>query len=257
MTVSQTFGVDSWWIVDSPKKSRPRWTAAWSVTFVHIPPYSVVLVEVIPSHPLDFGRKFVVRSNRPSPCEVQLLETCENYVAISASGFRTPWFFWIFWMQQVSLSLLSHDCSMIQIQIQKTLMIPDFEMSRQVSSLLQPSTRQGMHLSAFLENSTLRRVLNFFLPSRQVSLWMLWVSPALLDAIGWFTDEELVETVDVRFIAVGFDFATILSSFFLFLQLVKLKVQFLVSFFPETLRRGAVPQHQSELMGREFFTNRG
>ena len=25
------------------------------------------------------------------------------------------------------------------------------------------------------------------------------------------------------------------------------------SLFPETLRRGAVPQHQSELMGRELF----
>ena len=42
--------------------------------------------------------------------------------------------------------------------------------------------------------------------------------PGLFDAIGWFTDEELVETVDVRFTAVGFDFATILSSFFLFLH---------------------------------------
>ena len=36
--------------------------------------------------------------------------------------------------------------------------------------------------------------------------------PGLFDAM--FTDEELVETVDVRFIAVGFDFATILSSSF-------------------------------------------
>ena len=32
-----------------------------------------------------------------------------------------------------------------------------------------------------------------------------------------------------------------------------LQVPFLVSFFPETLREGAVPQHQSELMGRELF----
>ena len=38
--------------------------------------------------------------------------------------------------------------------------------------------------------------------------------PGLFDAIGLFTDEELVETVDVRFIAVGFDFATILLSSF-------------------------------------------
>ena len=55
--------------------------------------------------------------------------------------------------------------------------------------------------------------------------------PGLLDAIGWFTDEELVETWEDRFIAVGFDFATILSSPFLFLhpfaivlgQLIKLE----------------------------------
>ena len=33
-------------------------------------------------HPSDFGRKFVVRSNRRSPCEVKLLETHENYVSI-------------------------------------------------------------------------------------------------------------------------------------------------------------------------------
>ena len=73
-----------------------------------------------------------------------------------------------------------------------------------------------MHLSVALENSTLRRILSFLLPSRQVSL-QLCVSPGLFDAIGWFTDEELVEKVEVRFIAMGVDFATILSSFFLFL----------------------------------------
>ena len=56
-------------------------------------------------------------------------------------------------------------------------------------------------------------------------------TPGLFDAIGWFTDEELVETVDVRFFAVGFDFATILSSSFrsctlfaiVLVQLVNLK----------------------------------
>ena len=35
---------------------------------------------------------------------------------------------------------------------------------------LSPSTRQGVHLAAPLENSTLRRVLNFFSPCFQVSL---------------------------------------------------------------------------------------
>ena len=50
-------------------------------------------------------------------------------------------------MQRATLSLLSRDCSMIQIQ--KTPMIPDFYLSRQVSPLLQ--------------NSTLRRVFEFLL----------------------------------------------------------------------------------------------
>ena len=41
--------------------------------------------------------------------------------------------------------------------------------------------------------------------------------PGLFDATRWFTDKELVETVEVKFIAIGFDFATTLSSSFLFL----------------------------------------
>ena len=70
-------------------------------------------------------------------------------------------------MQQVSLSLLSRDCSIIQMQ--KIPMILTFIWRGRFLQLLQPSTRQGMHLSAFLEDSTLRRVLNCFLPWRQVS----------------------------------------------------------------------------------------
>ena len=73
---------------------------------------------------------------------------------------------------QTSFHLLfSRDRSTIQIQ--KIPTIPDSPLLRQISPLLQPSTSQGVHLSAFLENSTLRRVLNFFLTSRQVSLQML------------------------------------------------------------------------------------
>ena len=36
--------------------------------------------------------------------------------------------------------------------------------------------------------------------------------PGLFDAIGLFTDEELVETLTARFIAAGFGFATVLVS---------------------------------------------
>ena len=38
--------------------------------------------------------------------------------------------------------------------------------------------------------------------------------PGLLDAIGLFADEELAGTCEDKFIAAGFDFATILSSSF-------------------------------------------
>ena len=89
-------------------------------------------------------------------------------VAIFCFQLQNSLKFQNFWTQQFSPSLLCRDCS--RIQIQKTFMIPDRCLLRQVSLQLCPSTRQGMHLAAFLENSTLHRVLNFFLPSRQVSL---------------------------------------------------------------------------------------
>ena len=53
------------------------------------------------------------------------------------------------------------------------------------------------------------------LPIRQETLnvldtvsWRMW----LFDAIGRSTNEELVETVDLKFIVVGFNFAALLSS---------------------------------------------
>ena len=101
----------------------------------------------------------------PSPCEVQLLVTYENDVAI----FCFP----ALELSEFSEFLDATSFPVSMIQIQKRPMIPDFYLSRQVSPPLQPSTHQGMHFSAFLENSTLRRVWNFFLPSRQVSLKML------------------------------------------------------------------------------------
>ena len=88
-------------------------------------------------------------------------------VAIFCFQLQNSLKFQNFWTQQFSPSLLCRDCSMIQIQ--KTFMIPDLCLLRQVSLLLCPSTRQGMHLSASLENSTQGRVLNFFFPLHQVS----------------------------------------------------------------------------------------
>ena len=76
-----------------------------------------------------------------------------------------------------------------------------------------PSTRQGMHLAVSHENPTLRRVE--FLLSLASGFPVDAVSvPELFDAIGRFTDKELVETVEVKFTAMGCDFSTILSSSF-------------------------------------------
>ena len=140
------------------------------------------------------------------------LEFSEVPELLDASGFPVTSFSWLL---QDSDSENSHD--------------PDVCLLRQVSLQLCPSTRQGMHLSASLEDSTLRRVLNFFFPLHQVSLNLS--IPGLFDAIGSFADEELTETVEDRFVTVGFDFATSLSSSFcscmmfaiVLVQLIKLE----------------------------------
>ena len=68
-----------------------------------------------------------------------------------------------------------------------------------------------MHLAAALENP--HAASNFELILILLSGFPEAVSiPGLLDAIGLVADEELVGTTEDRFIAVGFDFATILSS---------------------------------------------
>ena len=98
--------------------------------------------------------------------------------ALLAFSFRIPWIFWIYGCNRFHRNFLMINrfpCNfswLSTIQIQKTPIIPDFHLSRQVSLLLFPSTRQSVHLAASLENSTLRRVLNFFFSWRQVSLKM-------------------------------------------------------------------------------------
>ena len=67
-------------------------------------------------------------------------------------------------------------------------MIPDVYLLRQVSLILYPSSRQGMHLAASLENSTPRRISNFFFPLRRVPEALSF--PGLPDAIGSFADEK-------------------------------------------------------------------
>ena len=99
------------------------------------------------------------------------------------------------------------------IQIQKISIIPGFHLSRQVFLLLFPPIRQGMHLAASLENSKLPRVFEFlFSLASGFPEAVSFIGS--FDAIGPFEDEELAEKVEDKFIAIGFDFATIIDSSF-------------------------------------------
>ena len=117
---------------------------------------------------------------------------------LDATGFSVTSFWWL-----------------LQIQNQKIPMIPDLFQSGQVSPILQPSNRQGTHLLDAASGLKFILALASGLPVDALS------TPGLFDAIGWFTDEELVETVDVRFIAVGFE---------LFLTFVKCHADIFSSF---------------------------
>ena len=119
------------------------------------------------SHPLDFGRKLVALVAQPlrlSPCEVQLLETCEKVCGHFLLPVKNLWI--------TGRNRFPRHIFLMIVRGSRFRKLPWFVtyMSRQVSPLLQPIIRQNMHISAFLENPTLRRVLNFLLPSRQVFL---------------------------------------------------------------------------------------
>ena len=135
-------------------------------------PCSVVHVEVIQFISWTSVIHFV-RSSRLSPCEVLMLETYENYVAFSASSFSISEF-------PEFLDATGFACHFFLVtapgfRFRKFPQLLTY-LSRQVSPLLQPSNRQGMHLAASLENSTLHRILIFFC---LVSL-NLWVSRGLM-----------------------------------------------------------------------------
>ena len=113
-------------------------------------------------------------------------------------------------MQQAHLLL--HPRERSRIQIQRIFIIPDSSLSREVSPRCHPPTRHGIHLSASLENSTLRQVSNFFLSC-------LPFFPAAVsftgseEVIRFFADEELAGTIEDRFIAVDLDVASQRVSF--------------------------------------------
>ena len=138
---------------------------------------------------------FVLRSSIISPSHnridfVHVRHDCRGYVEIMWSfpsfSFKIPWIFWntgsrrfpsaLFCMQQAHLLL--HPRERSTIQIQKIPTIPDSPLLRQVSPRCHPSTRQGKHLSASLENSALRQVSNLFASCLPVSP-QLWVSQDL------------------------------------------------------------------------------
>ena len=126
--------------------------------------------------------------------------------------FRIFWSFRIFW---ISLVLQQIPCAKnsFLLTIQRILIF--------ICCYKSSCAYEQLSISfAILENSTLRQDWNFDLCLHQISLTIQPVDleafsiPGLLDAIGLFTDEELVRTQMTKFVAVGLDFATILFSSF-------------------------------------------
>ena len=112
------------------------------------------------------------------PCDELWLETCVDCVVIllffQLLDFPSGPIYWLllvslllFKKQWVSPSLPLLENSRFQIREGPHHLI--LLLLRQVLPLLCPSTRQGMHLAAALENSTLRRISNFFSSCFQVS----------------------------------------------------------------------------------------
>ena len=99
------------------------------------------------------------------------------------------------------------------IQIQKTPITPDFHLSRQVSLLLFPSSRPRYASCSLTWELDAASGFEFLLPlTSGFPEAVRFAGP--FDAIGSFADEELAETIEDKFIAIGLDFATILSSSF-------------------------------------------
>ena len=103
-TLSQTSGVACWKIVNSPygldqdELRLQEWRS-------RIYPIERCSRRGHSIHPLNFGRTSFVRSNGLYSCEVQLLETYENYVVTSCFQLLNSLNFERFWTQRVSPSL--------------------------------------------------------------------------------------------------------------------------------------------------------
>ena len=149
---------------------------------------------------------------KPSPCAVHSLYIKRKCVHKFVLCLRC-------------LSFLKRRVSSYCLNLQRNSGVPGLLLSRRVSSYLHPE----LHLFAILENSTLPLdcVLSLRAFRRNRILYNQRTcrdSEGQVHAIGWFTDEELVETIGVKFIAVGFDFATVLfSPSIALVWLVKLK----------------------------------
>ena len=135
----------------------------------------------------------------------------KNLWPFSASSFRIPWISWISGCNRFPCYFFLMFAPWFRFR--KFPWFLTFICRGKFLRHIQPSNRQSMHLSAFLENSTLRRVLDFFLPSRVRF-------PCRCCEYPWAFSTQSGGSrmrnsrLDVRFIAVGFNFATILSSSF-------------------------------------------
>ena len=127
----------SWFLANRrlPKKSRPRWTAAWSVTFMNIPHTALFTSKSFSSSVGLWPKTFRAIEYTFSTWGTDAGDY-ENYVATFCFQLWNSLNFLNFWTQQVSPSLLSGDCS--RIQNQKIRKMPDFYLSRQLYPLLQP-----------------------------------------------------------------------------------------------------------------------
>ena len=201
----------SWLLVNRrfSKLSPPRWTAAWSVIFMKIP-IQRCSRRGHSTHLLDFGHKFALRSNELSPCEALLHGDMKIMWPLSASSFNIPRISWISGRNKFPC----HFFLVIAPRF-RTSKFPRFILSVAAgftaASTINPPRYASFSFPWELDDASGFEFLLAFASGFPVDALSI---PGLFDAIGWFTDEEFAETVEIRFIVVGFDFATILSSSF-------------------------------------------
>ena len=178
-------------------------------SYVHIENFQVIR---------RFDQKCFLRSRRLSPCDQHNVWYTEMMRPNSTFGFRIFWIFWNFRIVRIALvsRCYKFTCDYFYWWFRYCWSLPA------ATSL---PVLSGLEFWFALTPS---------LPENSICRLGALSIPRLLDAIGLFTDEELVETEMATFVAVGLDFATTLFSSFcscilfaiLLVQLLKRKFFF-------------------------------